>query len=165
MYLGTGSGKTFIAVMLIKHMRDLLGRDKMDKMVVFLVNNVAMLEQQAQFIRDFTGLATGNYCGADGVDDWGKEKWVKEVLEKSVMVFIHNVLLDAVAHGFISVSSLALLVLVIDECLDAVKNHPYSKIMTDWYHPTRAKRKGSDPKAFLQAQWLLCRDCQYYCDG
>ena len=123
-YLGTGSGKTFIAVMLIKHMRDLLGRDKM---VVFLVNNVAFLEQQAQF----TGLATGNYCGADGVDDWGKEKWVKEVLEKSVMVFIHNVLLDAVAHGFISVSSLALLVLVIDECLDAVKNHPYSKIMTD----------------------------------
>ena len=27
-YLGTGSGKTFIAVMLIKHMRDLLGRSK-----------------------------------------------------------------------------------------------------------------------------------------
>ena len=40
-YLGTGSGKTFIAVMLIKHMRDLLGRDKI---VVFLVNNVALLE-------------------------------------------------------------------------------------------------------------------------
>ena len=61
-YLGTGSGKTFIAVMLIKHMRDLLGRNKK---VVFLVNNVALLEQQAQVIRDFTGLATGSYCGAD----------------------------------------------------------------------------------------------------
>jgi hypothetical protein len=37
--LGTGGGKTFIAVMLIKHIRDLLGRSKK---VVFLVNNVAL---------------------------------------------------------------------------------------------------------------------------
>ena len=156
MYLGPGSGKTVIAVMLIKHMRDLLGRDKM---VVFLVNNVAFLEQQAQVIRDFTGL-TGSYCGAE-VDDWCKEKWVKEVMEKSVTVFIHHVFLDAVAHGFISVSSLALLVLVIDECFHAVKNHPYSNIMTDWYHPAKAKWKGSDPKVFgfsastVAAMWRL----------
>ena len=54
------------------------------------------------------------------------------------MVFIHQVFLDAVAHGFISISNLALLVM--DECHHAVKNHPYSKIMTDWYHP--AKKKG-----------------------
>ena len=64
-YLGTGSGKTFIAVMLIKHMRDLLCRSKK---VVFLVNNVALLEQQAQVIRECTGLNTASYCGADGVD-------------------------------------------------------------------------------------------------
>ena len=77
-YLGTGSGKTFIAVMLIKHMRDLLGRSKK---VVFLVNNVALLEQQAQVIRDYTGLSTASYCGADGVDHWDKGKWGKEVQE------------------------------------------------------------------------------------
>ena len=38
-YLRTVSGKTYIAVMLIKHMRG------MSKKVVFLVNNVALLEQ------------------------------------------------------------------------------------------------------------------------
>ena len=86
--------------MLIKHMRDLLGRSKK---VVFLVNNVALLEQQAQVIRDCTGLNTASYCGADGVDHWDME-----VQEQSVMVFIHNVFLEAVAHRFISISSLAL---------------------------------------------------------
>lgn len=59
-YLGTGSGKTFIAVMLIKHMRDLV---QAGKKVVFLCNNVALLEQQAQVISRTTGMTTGTYCG------------------------------------------------------------------------------------------------------
>ena len=139
-YLGTGSGKTFIAVMLMKHMRDLLGSDKK---VVFLANNVALLEQQAQVIRDFTGLPTGSYCGGDGVDDWNKDMWKRELQKQSVMVFIHQVFLDALSHGFISMSSLALL--VIDECHHAVGSHPYSKIMTEWYHPTK-KEGRSVPK-------------------
>jgi endoribonuclease Dicer len=133
-YLGTGSGKTFIAVMLIKHMRDELCMKK----VVFLVNNVELLEQQAQVIRDCTGLPTGSYCGASGVDDWGKDRWERELRINSVLVFIHQVFLNALAHGFIPFSSLALLVM--DECHHAVKNHPYSKIMTEWYH--RAKKRG-----------------------
>ena len=62
-YLGTGSGKTFIAVMLIRHMRDLVMRGKK---VVFLCNNVALLEQQAKVIASTTGLETKSYCGAQG---------------------------------------------------------------------------------------------------
>ena len=62
-YLGTGSGKTFIAVMLIRHMRDLV---MLGKKVVFLCNNVALLEQQAKVIASTTGLETYSYCGAQG---------------------------------------------------------------------------------------------------
>ena len=62
-YLGTGSGKTFIAVMLIRHMRDLV---TVGKKVVFLCNNVALLEQQAKVIASTTGLVTSSYCGAQG---------------------------------------------------------------------------------------------------
>ena len=62
-YLGTGSGKTFIAVMLIRYMRDLVMRGKK---VVFLCNNVALLEQQAKVIASTTGLETKSYCGAQG---------------------------------------------------------------------------------------------------
>ena len=62
-YLGTGSGKTFIAVMLIRHMRDML---MLGKRVVFLCNNVALLEQQASVIAFYTGLETGSYSGSHG---------------------------------------------------------------------------------------------------
>ena len=52
-YLGTGSGKTFIAIMLIKEMRDQLR----DKKAIFLVNSVALVDQQAEAIRISTGLS------------------------------------------------------------------------------------------------------------
>ena len=46
--MGTGSGKTFRAVMLIKELREELG---MDSKAVFLVNSVALVEQEAASIR------------------------------------------------------------------------------------------------------------------
>ena len=80
MYLGTGSGKTFIAVMLIKHLRDELS---LQKKVIFLTNSVALLDQQAEVISKMTGLTTGSYCGASGVDDWERSRWEEEVVGKS----------------------------------------------------------------------------------
>ena len=59
-YLGTGSGKTFIAVMLIKEMREQL---KSKKKAIFLVNSVALVDQQAEAIRISTGLSVSDqYC-------------------------------------------------------------------------------------------------------
>ena len=46
--MGTGSGKTFRAVMLIKELQGELG---MDSKAVFLVNSVALVEQEAASIR------------------------------------------------------------------------------------------------------------------
>ena len=57
MYLGTGSGKTFIAVMLIKEMREQL---KTKKKAIFLVNSVALVDQQAEAIRISTGLSVSS---------------------------------------------------------------------------------------------------------
>ena len=115
-YLGTGSGKTFIAVMLIKHMRDEIIQNKK---VVFLTNNVALLEQQAEVISKMTGLVTGSYCGANGVDDWDKSRWQKERRENQVMVFIHQVFLNVLSSGLMKISDLSLI--IIDECHHAVK--------------------------------------------
>ena len=115
-YLGTGSGKTFIAVMLIKHMRDEVAQKKK---VIFLANNVALLEQQAEVISKMTGLKTGSYCGAHGVDDWGRERWEKEWNDHQVLVFIHQVFLNTLARGYIKMPDLALI--IIDECHHAVK--------------------------------------------
>ena len=46
--MGTGSGKTFRAVMLIKELGGEMG---MDSKAVFLVNSVALVEQEAASIR------------------------------------------------------------------------------------------------------------------
>ena len=63
MYLGTGSGKTFIAIMLIKEMREQI---KNKKKAIFLVSSVALVDQQAEAIRISTGLSVSNiYCKLD----------------------------------------------------------------------------------------------------
>ena len=53
-YLGTGSGKTFVAVMLIREHRAALAAGKR---AVFLVNSVALVDQQAEAIRKSTGFS------------------------------------------------------------------------------------------------------------
>ena len=52
-YLGTGSGKTFIAVMLIKEMR---GELEEAKKAIFLVSSVALVAQQRKLVEEQTGL-------------------------------------------------------------------------------------------------------------
>ena len=56
-YLGTGSGKTFIAVMLIKEMRGELMAGP--KKAIFLVNSVALVAQQRKLVEEQTGLQVG----------------------------------------------------------------------------------------------------------
>ena len=102
--------------MLIKHTRDKIN---MNKKVVFLCNNVALLEQQADVIRKTTGLVTGTYCGAHGVDGWNLDKWRLELSQHQVLVMIHQVLLDALSRGYVKIPELALI--IFDECHHATK--------------------------------------------
>merc|ERR1719430_874245 len=91
---------------------------------VFLVNNVALLEQQAAVCRASTGLPIRSYCGADGVDDWTAER-----TSTSILLFIHDVFLLALSRGHLSMEELALL--VVDECHHAVGNHTLTFQMVD----------------------------------
>ena len=87
-YLGTGSGKTYIATMLIKDLRPALVSGRR---AVFLVSSVPLVDQQSEHIRRTTGLSVGAYCGADGVDDWSPDKWREEIAGHQVLVLIHQV--------------------------------------------------------------------------
>lgn len=53
----------------------------------------------------------------------------------------HAVLADALRHGFVQISSLALL--VFDEAHHCIKKHPANAIMKDFYHPTKASQGSS----------------------
>ena len=87
-YLGTGSGKTYIATMLIRDLRPAL---MSGRRAVFLVSSVPLVDQQSEHIRKTTGLSVGSYCGADGVDDWSPDKWRAEIEGHQVLVLIHQV--------------------------------------------------------------------------
>lgn len=90
-FLGTGTGKTFIAVMLIKEL-GFQTRDPANRMTtIFMVNTVALVDQQAQFIRHTTGLKVKGFCGADGVDKWSDLQWRHEIQENQVMVIVGQV--------------------------------------------------------------------------
>ncbi|XP_076280664.1 endoribonuclease Dcr-2 isoform X2 [Lasioglossum baleicum] len=128
-YLPTGCGKTFIAVMLIKQLSAAIRRPYSEgrKHTVFLVNTVPLVLQQCQYIRRMSGLSCGGYSGDMGVDFWKNEDWDKELEANQVLVMTSQILLDALCHGFIYLNRINLLVL--DECHRAVNDHPMRQIM------------------------------------
>nr|CAD7257373.1 unnamed protein product [Timema shepardi] len=65
LYLPTGSGKTYIAVMLIKAMLQEIEPpfEATGKRTVFMVNTVPLVEQQATYIQRFVPVSVGRYSG------------------------------------------------------------------------------------------------------
>ncbi|XP_078671533.1 endoribonuclease Dicer-like [Branchiostoma floridae x Branchiostoma belcheri] len=127
--LGTGSGKTFVAVMLIKELSSQTRAALNDggKRTIFLVNNVPLVSQQAAVITTHTNLSIGEYVGAMGVDLWSRERWRREFDAHHVLVMTAQIFLDVLQHGILPLSRVNLL--VIDECHHAVGHHPYREIM------------------------------------
>lgn len=96
--MDTGSGKTFIAALLIKWIMSL--ESTRDKKVVFLVPKVPLVDQQRDFLDQQTPLEVRGYKGAMGVDDWDARKWGKEFSESDVLVMTGTV---TQAHVFLSI--------------------------------------------------------------
>ncbi|CAF5114039.1 unnamed protein product, partial [Rotaria sp. Silwood1] len=100
--LPTGSGKTYIAVMLIKEMSYSIRESvkKGGKRTVFLVKTVQLVDQQSDYIRTHTNFSVGKYCGELGVDLWDKEKWEDEFEKNQVLVFTAQVFLNLIDHNY-----------------------------------------------------------------
>ncbi|KAF3773196.1 Endoribonuclease Dicer-like protein 3b [Nymphaea thermarum] len=104
-WLETGSGKTMIAIMLMKEIARQLrgGGDK--RLIIFLAPTVHLVNQVKQYsvIKTHTDLHVAEYYGAKGIDDWDLGCWQKETCEKEVMVMTPQILLDALRNAFITV--------------------------------------------------------------
>lgn len=122
--LNTGCGKTFIAVMLIRHLSPQCLTD--GKRTIFLVPLVPLVSQQANVIRAHTDLRVGQYCGTV-YDNWTKDMWTQELSKFDVLVMIDEIFRRILYQGFISLSKVNLI--VFDESHRAVKNHPYREIL------------------------------------
>uniref|UniRef100_A0A803KMM7 Uncharacterized protein n=1 Tax=Chenopodium quinoa TaxID=63459 RepID=A0A803KMM7_CHEQI len=132
-FLETGSGKTLIAVMLLRSYAYFLRRPTQSNIAVFLVPTVVLVKQQAEVIELHTDLKVGKYWGDMGVDFWDAAIWQKQLDEHEVIVMTPKILLDALSHTYIKLDKIK--VLIFDECHNARGNHPYARIMKDFYHP------------------------------
>ncbi|XP_069680713.1 endoribonuclease Dicer isoform X2 [Periplaneta americana] len=131
-YLPTGSGKTFIAVMLIKHMSSDLDKGKH---TFFLVNTVALVTQQARYIKRHSHRPVGEYSGDLNVDIWPRETWRNELGTHQIMVMTCQIFLNMLNHGYIQLSDVNLL--IFDECHHAVNDQPMRQVMQHFEHCPR----------------------------
>uniref|UniRef100_A0A8C1FZ98 ribonuclease III n=1 Tax=Cyprinus carpio TaxID=7962 RepID=A0A8C1FZ98_CYPCA len=123
--LNTGSGKTFIAVLLIKELsHQIRGED--GKRTVFLVNAASSVVQQASTVRTHSDLHVGDYMSQD-MTSWPEEMWNREMIENQVLVMTCHIFLHVLKNGVLPLSKINLL--VFDECHLAITDHPYREIM------------------------------------
>ena len=127
--LDTGSGKTLITILLIRHMLDQeledRARGRKPRICVFLVNSVTLVFQQAVVLECNLDARIGKYCGAMGVDIWGKEIWAEKIKNDKVIVATADMIYNCLTHSFLRISDFNLL--VFDECHHAKKSHAYSR--------------------------------------
>ncbi|OCT68281.1 endoribonuclease Dicer [Xenopus laevis] len=127
--LNSGSGKTFIAVLLSKELSYQIRGDfsKNAKRTVFLVNSEKQVSQQVSAVRTHTDLKVGEYSDLQKTQCWAKEKWYQEFETRQVLVMTCHIFLNVLKSGNVSLSNINLL--VFDECHLAIQDHPYREIM------------------------------------
>ncbi|XP_065860011.1 endoribonuclease Dicer homolog 1 isoform X2 [Euphorbia lathyris] len=140
-FLETGAGKTLIAVLLIRSVFNDLKIQGRKLLAVFLVPKVPLVYQQAEVVRERTGYQVGHYCGEMGQDFWDARRWQREFDSKQVLVMTAQILLNILRHSIIKMETINLLIL--DECHHAVKKHPYSLVMSEFYHTTPKEKRPS----------------------
>ncbi|KAL0968931.1 hypothetical protein UPYG_G00220020 [Umbra pygmaea] len=127
--LNTGSGKTFIAVLLTKELSHQIRGDFVEngKRTVFLVNAASSVIQQAATVRTHSDLQVGEYTSVEKTSSWSKEKWSQEMIENQVLVMTCHIFLHVLKNGVLPLAKLNLV--VFDECHLAITDHPYREIM------------------------------------
>ncbi|KAJ3053727.1 hypothetical protein HK097_003535 [Rhizophlyctis rosea] len=106
--LDTGSGKTLISIMLIKHMAGLeVNRLKESpaasrRISFFLVPAVPLVFQQKDYIRRSCDLRVKHYYGDMGVAAWTERKWISELADADVCVMTPDIARDILQRAFIT---------------------------------------------------------------
>ncbi|PGG98382.1 hypothetical protein AJ79_08890 [Helicocarpus griseus UAMH5409] len=128
--MDTGSGKTQIAILRIRHE---LERCPEHKLVWFLAPKVALAEQQHRNIsQQLSAYQTRLLLGSDNLNYWSTKTWEDILLNIRIVVSTPQVLLDAMSHGFVTMCRIALL--VFDEAHHCDGSAPANTIMQRFYH-------------------------------
>ncbi|KAL3323675.1 hypothetical protein AABB24_038037 [Solanum stoloniferum] len=144
-YLETGSGKTLIAIMLLRSYACLL-RKPSPYIAVFLVPTVVLVTQQGDALTMHTDLKVGKYCGKRGVDYWNAATWQQQVDDHEVLIMTPAILHAALRHSFLQMDMIK--VIIFDECHNARGKHPYASIMKEFYHHQLTRENAQLPRIF-----------------
>ncbi|XP_031279444.1 endoribonuclease Dicer homolog 2-like, partial [Pistacia vera] len=144
-FLETGSGKTLIAIMLLRSYAYFL-RKPSPYIAVFLVPQVVLVSQQAEAIKMHIDLNVGMYWGEMGVDYWDAATWKEEIGKHEVLVMTPQILLNGLRHSFLKLNMIK--VLILDECHHTRGKYPYACIMTEFYHPQLESGESDLPRIF-----------------
>lgn len=95
----TGSGKTLIAILLI---RSVLSRPTTDRsLVVFTTPTTTLVAQQAAVVREQTTAKVKAFIGAE-VEFWKRERWQEEIAQADVVVCTPQVWLNVLGSGCVT---------------------------------------------------------------
>lgn len=80
-------------------------------MIWFLAPTVPLCNQQFEVLKaQIPWVQEKVITGAVGVDSWSASTWDTALINVKIVITTPQVLLDALLHGFVNISSLALLV-------------------------------------------------------
>jgi endoribonuclease Dicer len=145
--LDTGSGKTLIAVLLLKYILDQELEDRANgknpKVAFFLVDKVALCFQQFAVLEANLDQTIERLYGDTKVDSFSRAEWDRILTEKKVVVCTAAILDQALGKAYISMKQINLL--IFDEAHHTKKNHDYAKIIKNFYLP---EKSGDRPRIF-----------------
>ncbi|PHH50670.1 Dicer-like protein 1 [Ceratocystis fimbriata CBS 114723] len=130
-----GSGKTLISVLLLRYVaeqeleRRSLGLEK--RVSFFLVEKVPLVHQQFHVIISNLPYAATRIWGGSDNRPRTKEEWSSDMKSNMIIVCTAAMLQKALASTYVKMCQVNLLVL--DEAHHAKKNHPYARLIKDYY--------------------------------
>ncbi|KAG6013044.1 hypothetical protein E4U43_007513 [Claviceps pusilla] len=140
--LDTGSGKTLIAALLLRHTLDGELQRRADgkayKTAFFLVDKVVLCLQQYNVLSANLNYPIGKVYGNTVSGLKTKEDWDAQIRENMAIVCTAQILLDLLGSGLISMSQINLL--IFDEAHHTKKSHPYAKIVRNHYLRMKTER-------------------------
>ncbi|XP_026211512.1 endoribonuclease Dicer isoform X2 [Anabas testudineus] len=127
--LNTGSGKTFIAVLLTKELSHQIRGHYQEnaRRTVFLMNTALSVVQQAAAVRTHSDLQVGEYTDLEETLAWTDQQWSREIIKNQVLVMTCHIFLLVLRNKILPLSKINLV--VFDDCHLAITDHPYCEIM------------------------------------
>ncbi|TDZ40611.1 Dicer-like protein 1 [Colletotrichum spinosum] len=145
--LDTGSGKTLIAALLLRHVleQEMIDRaaGKPKRIAFFLVDKVSLVFQQHAVLDCNLSHDIAKFCGEMVDAMWSNEFWEKEFDKNQVIVCTAAILQKCLTQSYIRMDQINLL--IFDEAHHTKKGHPYARIIKDFYIK---EDKSKRPKVF-----------------